>query len=312
VLSFDRLDASQLTSVEDFLADFTEIVQRLHALGSPVVFANIPDVTRIGFLLDRQDLIKFLGSGFGLAEGDFTSIVVMFLVRLGLDDGSLLRDPNFVLDASEVDLNRERVQTFNRIIEDTAEPYGMPVVNINALMDTVANNPPVIFDVALTTRFLGGFLSLDGVHPSNFGHAVLANAFIQTINAHFQINIPPISEATRRFIFLTDPFIDKDGDGRVRGRRGAGLLETLGPLLRISGDQNDFRPDPFRVGIDGHAGKRFMERFLVFQGTSLLEADEWDRQDVIEAFRHIFGLRFFGKLHENKTPDRNSEGPTLD
>jgi hypothetical protein len=36
--------------------------------------------------------------------------------------------------------------------------------------------------------------------------------------------------------------VDKDGDGRVTGRPGAGLLETLSPLLGFSGDLNDFLP----------------------------------------------------------------------
>lgn len=104
VITFDKLDASQLTPIAEFSADFSEIVQRLNALGNPVVFANIPDVTKIGFLVDRQDMIGFVGSDFGLAEGDFTSIVVMLMIRLGLDDGSLLQNPDFVLDASEVEL----------------------------------------------------------------------------------------------------------------------------------------------------------------------------------------------------------------
>ena len=67
-----------------------------------MVFANIPSVTSIGFLLDGQDLIRFLGSDFGLAEGSRTSVVTMFLIKLGLDDGGLLSDPNYVLDAGEI------------------------------------------------------------------------------------------------------------------------------------------------------------------------------------------------------------------
>ncbi len=303
VTSFDQLDASQMTSVEEFSTDFTELAQRLDALGSAVVFANIPDVSRIGFLVDRQDLMKFLGSDFGLPEGDFTSIVVMLLIRLGLDDGSLLKDPNFVLDASEVELIQQRIEAFNQIIEDAASTIGMPVVDVNALFDAIAENPPVIFGVTIMDRYLGGFFSLDGVHPSNIGHALLADAFIKTINAHFQTNIPPISVTDLIRIFLTDPFVDKDGDGKVRGRPGAGLLETLGPFLGISGDKDDFTPDRFVAGIDENLGKQFTERFLTLQGKDLQVASEWDTQDAIEAFRYIFGLRIFDKLPRHGTND---------
>ena len=45
--SWDRLDASQLTSLEDFERRFREIGDRLGALGSRVVFLNVPDVGSI-------------------------------------------------------------------------------------------------------------------------------------------------------------------------------------------------------------------------------------------------------------------------
>jgi len=304
IISFDQLDASQMTSVQEFSANFKEIVQRLNLLRRPVVFANIQDVTQIGFLVDRQDLIRFLGSDFGLAQGDFTSIVVMLLIRLGLDDGSLLRNPDFILDAREVKVIQQRIEIFNQIIRDTVAPIGMPVVDVKARFDAIVVDPPVFRGVALTPRFLGGLLSLDGVHPSNIGHALLANAFIETINTHFQTDIPPIPRKALKSIFLTDPFVDKDGDGRVRGRFGAGLLETLGPLLGISGDVDDFTPDPLRIEIDESfggqpaiesLGNQFIARFLILHGRDPREAYRWDRKDVVDAFKRMFGLRILGR-----------------
>ena len=289
-IAFDKLDASQLTPVAEFSTDFAEIVRRLNALGSPVVFANIPDITNIGFLLDRQDMIRFVGSDFGLAEGDFTSIVAMLLIRLGLADGSILQYPGFVLDAGEVELIRQRTEVFNQIIEDEVTGIGMPVVDVNGLFDFLAANPPVFSDVTLTPRFLGGLFSLDGVHPSNLAHALLANAFIETINAHFQTDIPPINEAALKLIFLTDPFVDKDGDGRVTGRVLAGLLETFGPVFGISGDINDFIPDFFRAGIDKDLGTEFKRQFQRLPGAESRSGREWNQEDVIEAFKRIFDL----------------------
>ena len=318
VASFDELDASQLTPVQEFSADFAQIVQRLNALDSPVIFANILDVTQIGFLVDRQDLVKFLGSDFGLAEGDLTSVVVMLLIRLGLDDGSLLNDPNFVLDANEVTLIQQRIEVFNRIIEDAVTPLGIPVVDVKAMFDAIAADPPVFRGVTLTPRFLGGLSSLDGVHPSNIGHALLANAFIETINAHFETHIPPISKKGLEFIFLTDPFVDKDGDGRVPGRFGAGLLETLGPLLGISGDFDDFIADPPQAAIDESLGiqsieeglgMQFIQRYLILQGKDPQEASKWDKKDVMEALRHILGLKIFEKAPTSRTGGRSLGRP---
>jgi lysophospholipase L1-like esterase len=298
-ISFDQLDASQLTPVDQFTADFNEIVQRLGDLGGAVIFANIPDVTNIGFLVDRQDLIHFLGSDFGLAEGDFTSIVVMLLIRLGLDDGSLLNDPNFILDAEEVQMIQERIDAFNLIIEDAAAVIGVPVVDINALYDAIDSNPPQILGTPITTRFLGGIFSLDGVHPSNIGHAIIANTFISTINDHFNSSIPEISVEDRIKIFLTDPFVDKDGDGVVKGRPLAGLLETLGPQLGISGDINDFDPDV--SGVPAEAGLRgeVIERFLSRQGKEPHIASLRDIGGFMEFFRIVLG-----SITSNKTVRR--------
>lgn len=173
----------------------------------------------------------------------------MFLIRLGLDDGSLLTDPNFVLDASEVELIRQRTETFNQIIEDVVSMNNHPIVDVNAMFDAMAIDPPVFPGISLTLRFLGGFFSLDGTHPSNIGYALLANRFIETINEQLLTNIPRISETVLSNIVLTDPFVDKDRDSRVRGRFGAGLLETLGSLLGISGDKNDFISDLFLRGL---------------------------------------------------------------
>ena len=292
-ISFDQLDASQMTPIDEFEADFTELAGRLGALGKNVVFANIPDVTKIGFLVDGQDLKRFLGSDFGLADGDFTSIVVMLLIRLGLDNGSLLKDPDFVLDAGEVALIQERIEIFNAIIEDAAFAINAPVVDINAMFNDLDENPPIFFGTPVTPRFLGGIFSLDGVHPSNIEHALAANAFIQTINSHFQVNIPLISEGDLEGIFLRDPFQDKDGDGRVRGRYGAGLLETFGPVLGISGDRNDFIPDALPAQINPRMGEQFIQGYLTLRGIDPQMASEWSKWDAIEVFRYIFRLNIF-------------------
>jgi hypothetical protein len=293
VISFYELDASQMTPVDEFEADFYEIAQRLVKPGKKVIFANIPDVTNIAFLVDREDLIEFLGSDYGLEEGSFTSIVVMLLLELGLDHGSLIQNPNFVLDSTEVQIIQERLEVFNRIIQETAEDFGAPFVDIHALFNEIAEDPPLFFGIPLTPRFLGGLFSLDGVHPSNIAHAIIANAFIETMNSHFDGNIPPMSEEALEAIFLEDPFVDKDGDGVVTGRAWAGLLETLGPFLGISGDKNDSDPNDFPALDEAAPGERFLDRFLALRGKAPKPASEWSRQEILEVFREIFALRIF-------------------
>jgi lysophospholipase L1-like esterase len=284
VLSFDQLDASQMTSVTDFAERFAEIVQRSEEAADIVVFGNIPDVTAIGFLVDGQDLVNFLGPDFYLPEGHLTTIVAMFLIQLGFDDGSLLQDPDFVLDPSEIVAIQQRIDELNQSIDQEANAAGRLVADINSIFADFVETPPVIGGIALTSRFLGGLFSLDGVHPSNSGHALVANAFIESINGYLDLPIPPIRRARLASIVRTDPFVDKDGDGVVAGRPLAGLLETLGPFLGISGDADDLDPDAMGASL---RSDRRTARALLARLADELPSD-MTRDGAVRAFRLIF------------------------
>ena len=242
VLSTGHLDASQLTPVPAFTADFTEIVSRLKAIGAKTVFGTIPDVTRIAYLVDNDDLVRFLGSDYGLPEGSWTTLPTLFGLKLGAIQPSILSDPNYVLDSAEVAIINARINTFNSIIRSVATSNGMAVAETGAVFNALATNPIVIAGVPVTARFLGGLFSLDGVHPSNFAQGLAAMLFIDALNARYGLGIPQLDGPTLGALFVTDPAIDKDGDGKVTGRFGFGLLETLGVIMGISGDTADPLP----------------------------------------------------------------------
>ena len=290
---WNHLDASQLTSIEEFSSRFSEITQRLGDLPSNVVLGNIPNVTRIGFLMDGQDLIRFLGSDFGLAEGDYTSLVTMLIIKLGLNNGSILQDPDFVLDAGEVALVQERIGAFNEVIQERADLIDAAVVDVHTFVEVFASTPVSILGIPISPRFLGGLLSLDGVHPSETGHALLADAFIAAANSHFGTSFPRLTPLEIVATLLNDPFVDKDGDGRVRGRVGAGLLETLGPFLGISGDFNDLSGDDFPVGVDPQLGESFLLKYSALKGKPAVTIRS-DVKEIVQAFEDIFRLEDSG------------------
>jgi len=238
-LAWDQLNATQLTPVDDFTAKFTQLVERLDAIGAKAVFGTIPDITGIGFLLNRQDLLRFLGNDYGLPDGSLTSVPAMFLVKLGLANGAIFSDPNFVLDPTEQQIISGHIAQLNAVIRSTVAAHGMALVDTWAIFEYLSHNPLNFFGVGLTTRFLGGLFSLDGVHPSNFGHALAAFFFIDALNQHYAAGIPQLDALSLFWLHWTDPFIDKDGDGRVAGRFGLGLLETIFALLGLSGDSNE-------------------------------------------------------------------------
>jgi hypothetical protein len=45
----------------------------------------------------------------------------------------------------------------------------------------------------VTLDYLGGFFTLDAVHPTNTGHAIIANEWIKTMNNRLGMNIPSVS-----------------------------------------------------------------------------------------------------------------------
>jgi hypothetical protein len=283
VLDFDRLNGTQITPISVFESNYSQITSRLGALGGKLVFANIPDVTQAGFVFSPQDLVTFLGSDYGLPSGSYTTVVAMLLIKLGLNDGSILQDPNWVLDAGEIQTIEQSITAFNQVIAADAAAVGAPVVDTNALFKSYLENPVVMGGITLTRQYLGGLFSLDGLHPSDTGYALIANAFIQQIDTFYQMTIPALSAAQLNTIFEADPFIDFNNNLRVKGRFGVGLLETLGPFLGISGEAPLALAKP---GVNKALGQLFMQAYLASQGKDPNSA--WTEQDAIAAFHQLF------------------------
>jgi GDSL-like Lipase/Acylhydrolase len=283
-LSFDHLDGSQITPLPVFKANFQAIVSGLTGWNDKVLFANLPDVTQVGFLMSPQDLKLFLGSSYGLPDGSYTTLPTMLLIRIGLLPPSILRDPNWVLDPAEVQHIQNATAAFNKVIAEDAASVNMPVVDVHGLLNTFEQDPPMIGDIPLLLRYNGGIFSLDGVHPSDTGYALVANAFIRKADSYWDMSIPPLSQEQLLSIARSDPFIDFNGNLVVPGRPFNGLLESLGPILGISGDGHLLDSKP---GIHPELGPEFMHDYFLATGQNPNRA--WTTHDAIEAMHHIFG-----------------------
>jgi lysophospholipase L1-like esterase len=64
------------------------------------------------------------------------------------------------------------------------------IVDINSVLKSLSANGYNLPGLHLTTAFLGGLFSLDGIHPTNTGYAILANSFITAINGALGTKIP--------------------------------------------------------------------------------------------------------------------------
>jgi hypothetical protein len=282
VLTFDALGSQAgVTPLATFTTEYQALVTRLAATGARVVLANIPDLTQIGFLFDNDDLTKYTGIDYGLPSGTVTTLPTMLLLKLGVFDAGILADPNYVLTAAQLATIRAQVGEYNQVIAAAAAGAGFPLVDAYAAFDNLSTHPITIEGITITTHFNGGAFSLDGVHPSDTGYAVLANAFISAANGAYGLGIPPISNAGITAIFNADPFVDFGGNGVVRGRPFTGLLESLAPFLGLSGGKG---------GPTATLGAaEFMRRYHALRGDSPARA--FSREDVIEAVRELTGAR---------------------
>ena len=69
----------------------------------------------------------------------------------------------------------------------------IPVVDANAFMADMTEGYTVSARNFNADFLTGGAFSLDGVHPNDYGYALIANAFIETTNAHYDTNIPLVN-----------------------------------------------------------------------------------------------------------------------
>jgi lysophospholipase L1-like esterase len=281
ILSFDALGSqSGVTPLPAFTSEYQELVSRLKATGAKVVMSNVPDLTKMAYLIDNGDLTRYTGTNYNLPSGTVTSLPTMILLELGVLDGSILQNPDYVLTSSQLTTIQQQIKQYNQVIGETATAAGFPVVNAYAVLENFIENPITIEGITITTHYNGGAFSLDGVHPSDTGHAIFANAFIAAANKAYGLSIPAISSSQIVSIFNADPFIDFGGNGVVAGRPYTGLLETLGPFLGLSGGKSG----PAKPTAAG-----FMRQYYLAKGQNPNQA--FSKQDVINAVKDMLGLR---------------------
>jgi hypothetical protein len=102
-----------------------------------------------------------------------------------------------VLDASEQTTAQAAVLAFNSTITTKAASASAAVVDVYAIFNDIKANGRFANGLEFHTDYVtGGLFSLDGVHPSNQGAAIIANEFIAVMNSSFGIHVAPINVAS--------------------------------------------------------------------------------------------------------------------
>ncbi len=102
----------------------------------------------------------------------------------------------YVLDLAQVSLINERTNQYNMVIRELADRYDFAVFDANSYFENVKSG--IKWNGAdFSLEFVsGGFLSLDAINPNQKGYALLANGFIEAINAKYGTKIPNVNCST--------------------------------------------------------------------------------------------------------------------
>lgn len=193
---------SAMTPLATFTTQYQQLMTYLTTnCNAHLVIANIPDVTAVAYMQPATLLLGFFSAQTGVPTSSLSAV-------LGIQPGDLVSLPGVqqvpailggtakgpiaatnILHAADVATVQANVAAFNKVIAASASSAGATLVDINALFAKTTANGITANGITGNTGFLGGVFSLDGIHPTNTGYAVIANFFIDSMNVAFKTTI---------------------------------------------------------------------------------------------------------------------------
>ncbi|MBC8423357.1 hypothetical protein H8E07_04480 [bacterium] len=265
--SVDPMSPGYVVPFADFQADFLELCDRIAEIAPEMVaVGNIPPITAIPytqFLVPRP--LGFYGPRFVMEEdilsdshADSVQLVLLtapvgdcsdcFFTSCQFNEFDCDTIPDWAtLTFGEVELLETAVADYNAFIATEVADRGWAMVDINAAFLALPTTPagvpvntyfPWLIDPlsGIGTKNANSAFSLDGVHPSEKGHAVLANAFLEAFNDHYgtayeMVDVESIENVSG---FELAPVGEKIEGGRVRiteeGRLG---LRAVADMMAV-------------------------------------------------------------------------------
>ena len=108
----------------------------------------------------------------------------------------------WVLSKAEVLEVKAATDAYNATIKTVADAKGLALVDLRPIMDQIAGPGIVLNGYNTTSAFIfGGMFSLDGVHPSPRGYAIISNYFAQAINAKYGSNFKDVNVGQYRILY---------------------------------------------------------------------------------------------------------------
>ncbi len=191
------------TTLQAFTLYITQAVAALASTGAQVFLADVPHISM--FPSAQQDALNALAA----CHETFGTISLQTL-DAAASAGNQYSCTSFTTDTCQQNacaalaVTNKRIDQFNAEFATAVAPYpNIHIVPFSSLVNggVSISGQSISFDpngfpqytingITLRMRHLGGFYSLDDLHLTNTGYAILASVFIQTINTTLGTQIP--------------------------------------------------------------------------------------------------------------------------
>ncbi len=206
------------TDPTQFYNDIVTVIRTLQASGAKVAVANLFDVLDSSYFTSGPELTTLmtqLGVPGGvqpayLAEvpsGGYLTLSGFFKVVGAIQASQAppaLAAGDTIPGAFATAIQGYNTQ-YNTQIAAAATATGATLVDLHAVYAAIyaGGGYPINLPHCCSTIYGGGLASLDGLHPSNTGYGIIANTFIQTLDAAFGLTIPQVNLGA---IYAADPY----------------------------------------------------------------------------------------------------------
>jgi len=219
-----------ISDADKFQTSLNAMVSTLTANDAEGAIINIPDVTGIPFFTTKAtaDLIAraaaaetklYIVAGTGEVREATPADYVLLTSTVGTPEavGPATVPHGFsqynplgngeVLDEAEVATVKVATTNFNSMLQAAAQAEDLAYVDMNAFFTSVQprNGQPglVLNGVVYSPAFISGNLfSLDGVHLTPRGYAIVANEIIRGINSKYGAQVPTVDETKYRAVLF--------------------------------------------------------------------------------------------------------------
>jgi len=209
----DQPSLSEPTPADYFSEKFRDMTDSLLTLRTNLIIGNIPDITELPYfntvpavVIDTVTNAPYLDNSgnmvplLGVSSGDKITSSAKGAMSQGYGipidvlngNGEPIPD-DMVLDVSEIDISRQAIENYNTIIDSVCANRKVPVVDMYSFYQQLKTGIYVA-GMNYTDAFItGGFYSLDGIHPSDLGNGLLANEWLEVINAKVPVSVPLVN-----------------------------------------------------------------------------------------------------------------------